>query len=102
MTSDRKHFLEFTDSAMLRIGVGVAMSRSNNFRVEISGIELPADLVQRIEAAIRKSVLTELATVNLQGKAVDLLAQPLVMRSRGFDPVGGSSTPGIDVRLEEE
>lgn len=74
------------------------MSRNNHFRVEISGIELPADLVQRIEAAIRKSVLTELATVNLQGKVFDLLAQPVVMRS--IDD--GSSTSGIDVRVEEE
>lgn len=74
------------------------MSRINRFRVDISGIELPAELVQRIEAAIRKTVITELATVNLQGKAFDLLAQPLVMRN--IDD--GSSTSGIDVRVEEE
>ncbi|UQX04752.1 hypothetical protein [Streptomyces sp. RerS4] len=72
-----------------------AENRRKEFRVEIDGLELSDELIQRIDDAVRKAVLRELASVDLlqTGTSVDLL-------SEGFTATGirGGSTQGIHVR----
>ncbi|MEU8992870.1 hypothetical protein AB0C98_41920 [Streptomyces sp. NPDC048558] len=53
------------------------------FQVHIDGIDLPEEVVQRIDGAIRKAVLTELATVNLHGRSTDFLGQGFAVESLG-------------------
>ena len=72
-------------------------NNGQKFQVHLDGIELPDEVVQRIDAAIRKAVLSELATVNLNGRSVDLLR-------RGFSvaPLGEPGHPqGLQVRKME-
>ncbi|MFF2196949.1 hypothetical protein [Streptomyces sp. NPDC058157] len=72
--------------------------RRQEFRVQIDGLELSDELVQRIDDAVRKAVLNELASVDLlrTGTSVDLL-------NEGFTAakIGGGSTQGIHVRPAE-
>ncbi|MEU7070384.1 hypothetical protein AB0B30_18980 [Streptomyces narbonensis] len=64
------------------------------FRVEIDGIDLPDEVLQRIDDAVRKAVLGELATVNFGGRGVDLLRAGLAV-----DRIGEGGDPqGIRVR----
>ncbi|MEU9273015.1 hypothetical protein AB0E04_47735 [Streptomyces sp. NPDC048251] len=58
-------------------------NKGQKFQVDIDGIDLPDEVVQRIDAAVRKAVLTELATVNLDGRSVDLLGQGFSVESLG-------------------
>ncbi len=51
-------------------------NKGQKFQVDIDGIDLPDEVVQRIDSAIRKAVLTELATVELA-------------RSFAVEPLGG-------------
>lgn len=68
--------------------------RGREFRVEIEGIDLPDEVLQRIDDAVRKAVLMELATVNLGGRGVDLLGAGLAV-----DRIGEGGDPqGIRVR----
>ncbi|MEV4925434.1 hypothetical protein [Streptomyces roseoverticillatus] len=71
-------------------------NKGQQFRVEFEGISLPDEVVQRIDAAIRKAVLTELATVDIQARAHDLLAEDLTIGR-----IGGGGTQGIRVRQVE-
>ncbi|MFF7730889.1 hypothetical protein [Streptomyces sp. NPDC008001] len=71
-------------------------NKGQQFRVEFEGISLPDEVVQRIDAAIRKAVLTELATVDIQAQAQDLLAEDLTIGH-----IGGGHTQGIRVRQVE-
>ncbi|WP_058043743.1 hypothetical protein [Streptomyces roseifaciens] len=71
-------------------------NKGQQFRVDFEGISLPDEAVQRIEAAIRKAVLTELATVDVQAQTLDLLADDLTIGR-----IGGGHTQGIRVRLVE-
>lgn len=67
-------------------------------------------MVQRVDAAVRKAVLIELATVHLDGRSIDLLGQgfsveslgrpgyPQGLRSTSADsPLhqGGTTDPGV-------
>lgn len=63
------------------------------FRVEFEGISLPDEVVQRVDAAIRKAVLTELATFDIQARSFDLLAEDVTIGR-----IGGGHTQGIRVR----
>ena len=69
-------------------------NRGQKFQVDIDGIDLPDEVVQRIDASIRKAVLTELATVNLHGRSTDLLGQGLAVESLGAP----GHTQGIRVK----
>ncbi|GGP34812.1 hypothetical protein ACWDY7_01220 [Streptomyces calvus] len=72
----------------------MANNGGQQFRVELDGIDLSDEVVQRIDNALRKAVLTELATVNLGGRAVDLLGTGL-----SVDRIAeGGHTQGIRVR----
>ncbi len=54
-------------------------NNGQQFRVEIDGIDLPDEVLQRVDNAVRKAVLAELATVNLGGQTVDLLSEGLTV-----------------------
>lgn len=58
-------------------------NKSQKFQVDIDGIDLPDEVVQRLDAAVRKAVLIELAAVNLDGRSVDLLGQGFAVESLG-------------------
>ncbi|WP_369780693.1 hypothetical protein [Streptomyces sp. R33] len=70
--------------------------QQQEFRVEIDGIALPDELVQRIDAAVRRAVLQELAAANLGGTSEDLLSEGLTISA--LAAVGGHGTQGIRVR----
>jgi hypothetical protein len=72
-------------------------NRRHEFRVEIEGIELPDDVLQRINSAVRQAVLTELSAVNLQGRTADLLAEGLAVKAIG-PGAGHGGTQGVHVR----
>ncbi|WPO70071.1 MULTISPECIES: hypothetical protein [unclassified Streptomyces] len=69
-------------------------SKGQRFQVDIDGIDVPDEVVRAIDAAIRKAVLTELATIDLHGRATDLLGEGMAVESLG----GPGHTQGIRVR----
>ncbi|WP_326581901.1 hypothetical protein OG250_23670 [Streptomyces sp. NBC_00487] len=72
-------------------------NKSQKFQVDIDGIDLPDEVVQRLDAAVRKAVLIELAAVNLDGRSVDLLGQGFAVESLGRP----GHTQGLRVRTME-
>lgn len=70
------------------------VKKGQKFEVDIDGIDLPDELVQRIDSAIRKAVLTELATVDLNGRSIDLLREGLALESLGLP----GHTQGVHIR----
>ena len=75
-------------------------NRRHEFRVEIEGIELPDDVLQRINNAVRSAVLGELSAVNLQGRTADLLAEGLAVKALSAGGGHGGSTQGVRVRAQ--
>jgi hypothetical protein len=77
-------------------------SKSNDrhqFIVEIDGIKLPEEVVQLIDTALRSTLLQELASVNLNGKSVDLLREGVV--ASPIMAEGGGHTQGVRVKRAE-
>lgn len=80
----------------------MASNRRQEFRVEIDGIQLSGEVLERINGAVRKAVLHELASVNLQGSSIDLLAgEGLTVSAIQGGGGGGGGTQGIRVRPTE-
>lgn len=65
-------------------------NRRHEFRVEIDGLELSDEVLRRIDGAVRRAVLHEIASVDLlkDGRSVDLLAEGLTASS-----IGGTGVP---------
>jgi hypothetical protein len=63
------------------------------FRVTI-GVELPPEVAKRIAQAIQKSVLAEIAGIDL----APALAINFLSRGEGTAEIGNGSTQGIDIR----
>ncbi|MFC9498437.1 hypothetical protein [Streptomyces sp. NPDC056982] len=74
-------------------------NRRQEFRVEIDGLELSAELVQRIDDAVCKAVLHELASVDLlqTGTSVDLLNEGFAA-ARILQGAEGDRPQGLHVR----
>lgn len=73
------------------------VAKSQKLQVEIDGIELPDEVVQRIDAALHRAVLTELAAMNLNGQTTDILSQGFAVQSLGVP----ARPQGIRVRATE-
>jgi hypothetical protein len=71
----------------------------NEFRVLIEGIALPASIVSRINEALQKAVLIEMASVNLRDS--ELTFSPVMAQMVSDDePDGnGGTTGGAQIRI---
>ncbi|THA29627.1 hypothetical protein [Streptomyces sp. A1547] len=74
-------------------------NKRHEFSVQIEGIELPDDVVQRIDGAVRRAVLAELASVNLEGQAFDLVADDFAARRLHIPEGLGAHTQGVRVKV---
>jgi hypothetical protein len=76
----------------------MASNKRQEFRVEIDGLDLAEEVVQRINDAVRRVVLHELAAISPAGssRSVDLLGKGFT--ARGIEHGG---TQGIRVRSAE-
>jgi hypothetical protein len=69
-------------------------TKSSEFRVVLTGLNLSSDMEKNIESEIKKVVMKHIASIDLKG---DLLVSPL---GKIGGPGGGGPTQGINIRAK--
>jgi hypothetical protein len=64
----------------------------HEFKVVIEGFELPGELIARINKAVQKQILAELASADLRGQ--DVIFTPVMERMVSEDVAKAMSEPG--------
>jgi len=74
---------------------------NSTFEITIDGIALPEETVARINGALQRAVLAELASIDLRGN--DLVFRPIMgqMVTERESLGGGGTTGGIQIRVVE-
>ena len=78
----------------------MASTTKSTFIVEVDGIALPPETVARINSALQKAALTEIASIDLRGN--DLVFRPIMagmVANRTEASIGGGTTGGVQIQI---
>ena len=74
-------------------------TKRSEFKVVIEGIEMPTEVLTRINGALQKAALTEIALIDLKGD--DLVFRPIMTRMASAAGGNGGGTGGVHIIIDK-